>query len=100
MYKSIKDLAKDVTTKEGGKVQVNITQVGEILKVLNELVPNFYDFVKGKVPTEVIEKEVIIEKNVGIDKQAILDVITDCWTLSRQNRDDGDRMVEQILKLI
>ena len=50
--KSIKQLAREITKREGLKKQVNIAQVSEILAVLSDLM--FEDF-KGRIEWLLIE---------------------------------------------
>lgn len=50
--KAIKQLAREITKREGLKKQVNIAQVSEILAVLSDLM---YEDFKGKIEWLLIE---------------------------------------------
>jgi len=37
---NLNELSKQVAEQEGGKVQLNIAQIKEVIRIINEMIPN------------------------------------------------------------
>lgn len=101
-YKDVNEFAKELTKAEGGKKQVDIAQIKEILsKIKGMLAPelDLYNFIKtGKLPVTIKETKVEVPRAVD-NKQAIKDAVS-IFKASRQGTQDGVALASMINHLL
>jgi len=95
LFKNVNEFAREVAKNEKGKKQVSIAQISEILKVINNLIPGFYNVVIDGIPEPPKAPETLSDNAKDIIKKQC-----SAWRQGRKNAQDGDEVVATIEKVL
>ena len=98
-FKDVKEFTKEVTKQEKGKKQISIAQVSEVLKVINTLIPGFYDIIMNGMPKpKLVRVKVEAPAEVRMADSVKAHIRSKCalWEKGRKRAQDGDEIVKLI----